>query len=263
LRGIPQGLSISNILSSIYFTEFDNKHRASAKYFRYVDDILMLCPPPDAGNALELMTLSLKSELKLDAHSHTNDGAGKTTIRTLSEGIDYLGFTISKGPLRVRRASYKRMLDAIIRICSRKNDETDSRFMWKLNLRITGCRFMGRSIGWAFYFRQLEDIKQLHRLDVFVSQQLKRVNEAHLVPQVKNFAKTYREIRFNRKHTTYIPNFDEIDLEEMVRTLSLFDTRPIERIREQSEAKIKSNFWNLVKKETALLEKETIDFALS
>jgi retron-type reverse transcriptase len=43
--GVPQGLSISNILANIYFFPIDNifSKKSHIKYFRYVDDILILC----------------------------------------------------------------------------------------------------------------------------------------------------------------------------------------------------------------------------
>jgi retron-type reverse transcriptase len=42
-KGIPQGLSFSNILSDIYLAKIDKKYLKSKKmeYFRFVDDILI------------------------------------------------------------------------------------------------------------------------------------------------------------------------------------------------------------------------------
>ena len=44
-KGVPQGLSISNILANIYMAPIDCKYskKSSYKYYRYVDDILILC----------------------------------------------------------------------------------------------------------------------------------------------------------------------------------------------------------------------------
>ncbi|HGP1705863.1 TPA: RNA-directed DNA polymerase, partial [Salmonella enterica] len=43
--GVPQGLSISNILAAIYLLNVDKYYRAnkSIKYYRYVDDVMILC----------------------------------------------------------------------------------------------------------------------------------------------------------------------------------------------------------------------------
>lgn len=47
--GVPQGLSISNILAGLYLSKFDKKHnnKIHYKYFRFVDDILILCHKED------------------------------------------------------------------------------------------------------------------------------------------------------------------------------------------------------------------------
>lgn len=46
--GVPQGLSISNILSSIYMKNFDNSMHSKYAYFRYVDDIVIICRSSEA-----------------------------------------------------------------------------------------------------------------------------------------------------------------------------------------------------------------------
>src|ERR1700690_3123816 len=48
-KGVPQGLSISNILANIYMSPLDNKYAniSTIKYFRYVDDILVFCDIKD------------------------------------------------------------------------------------------------------------------------------------------------------------------------------------------------------------------------
>lgn len=262
--GVPQGLSISNILASIYFADFDEKWSMKVNYFRYVDDILILAETSSANKVLEDVFSDLKSSLLLDAHEFTKGGSGKTTIRTLSQGVDYLGYTISQRPLRVREKSYRKVFEAIVKICTRhKYDKNDSRFLWKLNLRITGCTFHERSIGWAFYFRQMEDMAQLHRLDVFVRQMLKKYGRPELTDKVMSFVKAHREIRFNRAETNYIPNFDTFTLGDMVQTVALLTNETEEEIGLKTRAEIEKQFFNLIKKQAVQLEQETIDFATS
>jgi len=262
--GVPQGLSISNILASIYFADFDKKWSKKVNYFRYVDDILMLVETKNAETVLENVINDLKETLHLEAHELTKGGAGKTSIRTLVQGIDYLGYTISDGPLRVREKSYRKVFDAIVKICTRhKYDKNDPRFLWKLNLRITGCTFNERSIGWAFYFRQIEDMGQLHRLDVFVQQMLKKYGRPELTHKVMRFVKAHREIRYNRADTRYIPNFDTYTLGDMVQTLALLTNETEEEIALKTRKEIEKQFFGLIKKQTVQLEQETIDFSTS
>ncbi|MDH0356351.1 reverse transcriptase domain-containing protein [Morganella sp. GD04133] len=50
LQGVPQGLSISNILAAIYLLNIDVYFRSNKdiEYYRYVDDIMILCNSTDA-----------------------------------------------------------------------------------------------------------------------------------------------------------------------------------------------------------------------
>jgi len=52
-KGVPQGLSISNILSSIYLHKMDCKLKKKYTYFRYVDDILVICNVENASSIFE------------------------------------------------------------------------------------------------------------------------------------------------------------------------------------------------------------------
>lgn len=262
--GVPQGLSISNILASIYFADFDTKWSKKVSYFRYVDDILILAETEDAQTILNGVFVDLQKSLLLEAHELTKEGAGKTTIRTLPQGVDYLGYTISDGRLKVREKSYRKVFDAIVKICTRhKYDSNDPRFLWKLNLRITGCTFNERSIGWAFYFRQMDDMAQLHRLDVFVAQMLKKYGRPELADSVMSFVKTHREIRYNRVDTSYIPNFDNYTLGDMVQTVALLTKETEEQVGLKTRNEIEKQFFDLIKKQAIQLEQETIDFATS
>ena len=263
-QGVPQGLSISNILASIYFSEFDDIWSNKVNYFRYVDDIMILNEAPFAKKTLEDMCCDLKDRLDLEAHELTQGETGKTTIRTLEEGVDYLGYTISNTPLRVREQSYRKVFEAITKVFTRhKYDKNDPRFLWKLNLCITGCTFHQRSIGWVFYFRQMEDMAQLHRLDVFVRQMLKKYGRPELTNKVMSFVKAHREIRYNRTDTTYIPNFDTFTLGNMVQTVALLTKETEEEVGMKTRSEIEKQFFRLIKKQSIQLEQETIDFATS
>ncbi len=72
IGGVPQGLSISNILASIYLYQIDKafQNKGNIRYFRFVDDILILC------NESEIETLKTKinkefSNLLLEIHPIT------------------------------------------------------------------------------------------------------------------------------------------------------------------------------------------------
>lgn len=89
--GVPQGTSISNILAYIYLFDTDKKYhyQETCKYFRYVDDILVLCQHSDSHNIAD----SLKSDfvnLGLNTHEITTSSE-KSKIGSTTEKLSYLG----------------------------------------------------------------------------------------------------------------------------------------------------------------------------
>ena len=68
---MPQGLSISNILANIYLNDFDkeNNSKDDYKYFRYVDDIFILCNSEEkAKEILRKLTRKLKMQYFLEVN---------------------------------------------------------------------------------------------------------------------------------------------------------------------------------------------------
>lgn len=66
-KGVPQGLRISNILASIYLHQLDAKMNEKYTYFRYVDDILVICKDVEAENVYEDIRVAIR-KLKLKCH---------------------------------------------------------------------------------------------------------------------------------------------------------------------------------------------------
>lgn len=217
-RGVPQGLSISNILSSIYMKSFDDKTRVRWTYWRYVDDIVMVCPTNEALSAFNYV----KKELSvLGLSVHELGSAGKSIITPVQEGVEYLGYNIRPGMASVQKKAVGKLISSISSIFTDyKYHKNFQRFLWRLNIRITGCRFEGTNYGWMFYFIQTDDVKQLFRLDDFISMQLEKFGLKHLRPNVVRFVKVYYEIRYGFLDMKLVPNFDKFGLEEKRRYLS-------------------------------------------
>lgn len=253
--GIPQGLSISNILASIYLHDVDELMGAEWNYFRYVDDILMIVPRDQADLAFKALLMLLKKK-RLKAHPL---GPGsKTRIVPLSEGVDYLGFEIKPTGLSIRESSFKKMFGTLNAVfTSAKYKKRNDHFVWRLNLKITGCRLDGKQYGWVSFFRQSENIRQFARLDYFVEQQLKRYGLRHLQPRIKTFVRAYHEIRYELETTRYIPNFDAYDLSEMTQYLVSVQGKDISG---WSDEKIEQEFMKIMKREAGKLEKDLFEF---
>ncbi len=225
-RGIPQGLSISNLLANIYLLGFDNyqKKQPHYRYFRYVDDILILCSQPDVVSITTTLTRSLK-KLDLDIHPHKSENGD------LTQSISYLGYVTTPHGLSVRKKSIEKIKLSILKsivqfhYSKRKNYEA---LNWHLNLRITGCRFDDRKYGWLFFFSQIDDLSLLFHLDSYVQEVCLRYGLDFSMLKIKRFVRTYHEITKNLTGTKYIPNFDDFDLTERRKTLfSIFNIKDV------------------------------------
>lgn len=85
VAGLPQGLSISSSLAELYAGEIDKLYRNHSGYFRYVDDILMICSSyEEAKRELDQLKKTVESlGLRLSPT--------KTRIAELSSGVEWLG----------------------------------------------------------------------------------------------------------------------------------------------------------------------------
>lgn len=88
--GMPLGNLTSQLFANVYMDPLDKfiKHQLKAKYYlRYADDFLILSSNPEEllGYFVEINTF-LKEKLKLQIHQN------KTSLRKLSQGIDFVGY---------------------------------------------------------------------------------------------------------------------------------------------------------------------------
>lgn len=260
-RGIPQGLSISNILSSIYLSDIDTKlsNISDIDYFRFVDDVLMIGSPSDVSDLALSVPRLLKSKRKIKCHPV---GVGsKSVIVSISDGIDYLGYHFCLSDIDVRDASFKKMFSNVIKIVSAmKYAQNKGPLIWKLNLRISGCQFMGRKIGWLFFFAQSKNTRQLKQLDAFVSNQVALVLTPEDQARLKRFVKAYHEIRWNADESGYFPNFDNFDDKQKKLQIGvLLPKKSNEEVDALSSEELDILFRKCISREVADLEKDMME----
>ncbi|WP_430470826.1 reverse transcriptase domain-containing protein [Thalassospira lucentensis] len=257
-KGVPQGLSISNILAHIYLRDLDSYFKKRFQYFRYVDDIIVLAPYCQAIDAEKAIRKLFLSKRRLECHPM--DDSSKSSLLPVVDGVEYLGYRFVVGKVSVRRSSYDRMFANIMKIITNvKHHRSSASGLFKLNLRITGCRFNGEKVGWLNYFSQINDLHQLKKLDQFVQSNVQEVFSGSEKSEVKSFIKAYHEIAFNFRKTTYIPNFDHSDLEEKKDKIALLDASiPFEKIDNYSEAEVIALFDRLLKREVRDIEKDVL-----
>jgi retron-type reverse transcriptase/ribosomal protein S20 len=220
--GVAQGLSISSQLAAIYLNELDMEltQRKDIKYFRFVDDILVICSQSNA-KAIEAHIQTKMSGLKLNLHALSV--GGKSEIGHLGKDeLQYLGFVFKPNTISVREASIEKLrkrIEEVFITCL--NDETLSykeqirEIHHKLNLKITGCIYDGQTYGWMFFFNQINDLTLLHHLDWYVKKTFKRFGTEYDSKQVKSFVKAYFKMKSlkveNLDETSYIPSFESVE----------------------------------------------------
>jgi RNA-directed DNA polymerase len=255
-RGVPQGLSISGALASAFMLRFDILHQKRIRhFFRYVDDILIICPTSHAKSELKFVSSSL-SRRGLKAHALGTEG--KTEIRPISEGIDFLGYHISIGQVSIRKSSFQRMFKNVLKVITDYRYRRDAdRTLFRLNLKISGCQVDGKRLGWMMFFSLTEDMNQLQFLDRFVKQQLRRVGfPTDRINEAKRFIKSYHEIRFNLAGSSYIPNLDTFTQDEKVAVITTLTGRAAEEVMAWNIENIDDEFNRLISKEIQGLEQD-------
>ncbi|MFC6535339.1 reverse transcriptase domain-containing protein [Nonomuraea salmonea] len=219
-RGVPQGLAISNILAELVMGKIDAAASTldDCAYFRYVDDILILCN----GTSINRVRDSIINECEdsgLKVHL-TAAGEAKSSSGSILDGFSYLGYKFSGSAVTVRKRSVQNIETSIARAFTRyKNDGNLQQLQDRLNLIVTGCVYGGVSYGWLNYFRQMNDIALLKRLDVTM-ETMKRRHKIPATLRVKRFVRAYWSIRYPfGKDRNYIPNFDLANMAQMRRVL--------------------------------------------
>lgn len=107
-RGIPIGNLTSQLFANVYMNEFDQymKHKLRVKHFiRYTDDFVIV-----SQNKHYLLSLLPKIRLFLSKTLHLNLHPHKISIRTFSQGIDFLGLVVLPHHRMLRTKTKRRML---------------------------------------------------------------------------------------------------------------------------------------------------------
>jgi retron-type reverse transcriptase len=117
--GLPLGNLTSQLFVNIYMNEFDQfaKHKIKARYYiRYADDFVIFSEDRKwLENIVPEISEFLESELKLSLHPE------KVFIKTISSGVDFLGWVNFSDHRVLRTATKRRMLKRI-----RKNPKPET-----------------------------------------------------------------------------------------------------------------------------------------
>lgn len=224
--GVPQGMALSNFLGDIFLESFDREFgvRTDIDLFRYVDDVIALCPPGTSRDLFDEMASYLQAQ-KLEVHEPI-PGA-KSSLGRVTEEFEFLGYRFHDQKVGVRKSSVRRLEDSLIRAIieyqyqlGRKPREIthddwiracERRLEWHLGLLVTGCVFEESRRGWLPYFLCISDLSELIRLDRVLSTMVRRRKVPSTV-KTRSFVKAFFAWKApsNSKKRTYIPTFDGI-----------------------------------------------------
>jgi RNA-directed DNA polymerase len=255
--GVPQGLSISNILASIYLKSIDGKYEATLglRYHRYVDDILCVTSLTEAKGIAAAISKDLKRKKKLKTHSI---GSGKSSITTISESVVYLGYDFCGTSISVRSSTEKKLLSSLMRIINSATNENIERSIWRLNLRLSGCRLNDSNVGWMFYFSQINDKNLLSRVDAQVKKAMVRKFDIATYARCKRLIKSFHEVKYNHRDSNYFHNFDSFERADMISLLKRVFPDRVFNLETKSDADIRRIFNRVITREVREMERDTL-----
>lgn len=255
-KGVPEGLSVSNKLANIYVLDIDTafKERSDCAYFRYVDDVLILCKASDIEKMKHVIKRTIgKLGLSLN-QKKCREGL------LASDEFGYLGYVFEpNGEITVRRSSILNIEQALESMFRQFEKDKPAHWHWKLNLRITGCRIeddegLFERYGWLHYFSRINNVKLLCHLDwmvnkFFIKYSIERPDD------LKYFRKAFYELTFNASSTKYIPTFSpNTPLETKRRMLSeVFSELDVESMDDKEVSRL---FSKRTRREARRLERD-------
>ena len=117
-QGISRGSSLSPLLGAFYLLDLDQRlQKVDVKYFRYMDDILILSSTKwKLREAIRVLNQTF-NELKLEKHPD------KTFMGRIEKGFDFLGYHFSPEGLSVAKKTIEKFLARAGRLYEQEREE--------------------------------------------------------------------------------------------------------------------------------------------
>ena len=239
ILGVPEGLPISNTLANIYMQDIDIKYRNLdyISYYRYVDDILILVNEDKFYDVKRSICDDI-NKLGLELNDKEDEGF-------VTQTFEYLGYVLNDSEVTVRKSSILKIEQSIEELFRTIKKENIEYLQWKLNLKITGFIIERHKYGWLFFYSQITDLSLLFHLDDVVQKLIKRYKLEGEI-KVKRFVRTYAEMHMALHETKYIPNLDDLGLDDKKAILS--DIYQID-LSDKDERFVEIQFHRIMKRE--------------
>ncbi len=228
-KGVPQGLSISNILAQLFLYEIDEKYEnIDLQYFRYVDDILLVDTKRGLVKKRGELARDL-ADLGLRIHAKEKTAHGKMD----GDGFTFLGYLLVQDGITIPKANIQRHIRKIAgkfkwakkglqnEVFRPKWLQDDPNrffevFKEELNEAITGMRSQNKNYGWVFYYREIEKIDVLYKVDHIVGKLFRQFLNIEPPSTIKRHVRAYHEIKF-KNGGKYVGDYDLHDTPKKMR----------------------------------------------
>ncbi len=145
--GSLQDRAVSPMRSNIVLNELDHELQGRGhRYCRWADDVILLKTERDAQRVMESLTTFLEQGLGLPVHRDKSQVA-------LVKDVEFLGFQILRGKIRISPKARKRFKDKVRRLTPRNNGQSLSQITRDLNAYLR---------GWVGYYR-VQEFRQVFR----------------------------------------------------------------------------------------------------
>lgn len=169
ITGLPQGLSISSILAELYVRRVDNYFNEDQGYFRYIDDIIIICRDFEEASVKLSMLESAIGELGLCL------APNKTQVARLVDGVNWLGLKHFAGRRCMDPEKYERALIIprfLQRECLRKvcavSLESEKIYEIKLFIKEIEKYILGRKNRRVKWYSLVEDSGHWKLMDKYI-----------------------------------------------------------------------------------------------
>lgn len=220
IRGVPQGLSISNILAELYFEgahkQLNNAFK-DALFLRYVDDILIA--DTEQRDFEGILTSAISNHNLGLSLSPNKTQAGIVGV----DSFDFIGYRIKGDVFSIKESNKNRYADRLVRRCHQIRNQSEDPTMrpryiknpdefldfakTDLNFLLSGFKVNNHNYGWIAYFQQMNDLKILYQFDRLVKKSLGK--DLYDKLHVNSMVRTYHDLRENMGRTILI-DFDRV-----------------------------------------------------
>lgn len=221
--GIPQGLSISNILAYIYMKDFDDNYGSqwAEFYVRYVDDILFLNPMnPFLLKRMKRNLSSSKMRVRLNNSKVTEGVIGKREL-------DFIGYVIKdKNKVSVRKRNVTNFITRVAGLTKRCAEGLEDEmmrptfckpdkvffeyFIEEFNLLLGGFKLAAHNYGWMVYYQAINDISLIYGIDRVIKKRIMNKLPNRITEHVVSLIDVYHDIH-DTGGKNILLNFDNME----------------------------------------------------